>query len=216
MTGTSLPSGRRSAPDDRTTAQRRARNRSLLRDGIVVVLAVVGLGASWAVREVPNEDFPVAVELVQRLDTTFRDVRAGELDVGIAPEVLADGIMGARFESATLEDRWMLTDEAGSDCYVLWWDSEGVRRVRTLPSGSTCEPSATAMSPDPSTFGRIGRAVDEEGAGIGQWRDVLPAPVRLRYWFLPALIVGGGIGLAALVRVSIALLTGDAPSATRR
>lgn len=216
MTGTPLPSARRSASDERRQHQRRARNRSLVRDGIVVILVVVGLTASWAVREVPNEDHPAAVELVQRLEATFRDVRGGEVVVGVVPELVAPGIMGARFEGGTLEDRWMLTGQGGSDCYVLWWDSDGVRRVRTLPSGAACEPSTDAMSPRPDTFDRIGRALDEEEAGIEQWGDVLPDPVRLRYWFLPAVIVGSGIGLAALVRMSIALIAGDAPSTTRR
>ena len=45
---------------------------------------------------------------------------------------------------------------------------------------------------------------------------MLPDPQKLRTWFLPAVIVGAGVGLMALVRMSIALLTGDAPSATRR
>lgn len=216
MTATPLQSARAPTPEERLRRQRRARDRSLVRDGIIVVLAVVGLTVSWAVRDVPNAEFPVAVELVQRLDATFRDVRSGEVVVGTASEVVADGITGARFENATLGDRWMLTGQAGSDCYVLWWDSDGVRRVRTLPSGEACEPSTDAMSPRPMTFDRIGRVIGEDDASIDQWADVLPDRVRLHYWFLPAMIVGAGIGLSALVRMSIALLTGNAPSATRR
>lgn len=200
----------------RTSADKlRARNRSLLRDAIVVLAVTVGLAFTWAVREVPNEDHAAAVELTSHLDETFRAVRADDLTVDTTPGELAPGVTGARFERVTEGDRWVLTGEAGSDCYVLWWDTDGVRRVRVLSSALPCEPSTTAMSPSPTTFDRTGRAVDESEP-TAAWDDVLPDPIRFRFWFIPAMLVGAALGLSALVRMSIALLTGDAPSATRR
>ncbi|WP_052666786.1 hypothetical protein [Nitriliruptor alkaliphilus] len=200
----------------RTSAdKRRARDRSLLRDAIVVLIVAAGLAFTWSVREVPNEDHPAAVDLAERLDETFRAVRAGDLDVDDTPAAVAPGVTGARLERVTEGDRWVLTGEAGSDCYVLWWDTDGIRRVRVLSATLPCEPSTTAMSPSPATFDRTGRAVDED-APTAAWNDVLPDPIRFRFWFIPAMLVGAALGLSALVRMSIALLTGDAPSATRR
>lgn len=200
----------------RTRAEQlRARNRSLLRDGIVVLVVAVGLALTWAVREIPNEEHAAAVDLTERLDETFRAVRAGDLAVDTSPTDVAPGVVGARFERVTAGDRWVLTGEVASDCYVLWWDDDGVRRVRVLSSALPCEPSTTAMSPSPNTFDRAGRAVDES-APSAAWDDVLPDPIRFRFWFIPAMLLGAAIGLSALVRMSIALLTGDAPSATRR
>lgn len=204
----------RSVPEGAGDPRLRGRNRSLLRDGIVLLLVVVALGVTWVVREVPNEEYPPALEMAQRLDATFRAVRAGELDVGTEPETVAPGLTAARFERRTLDDRWVLTGQVGSDCYVLWW-KDGVRTTLSLPYWAPCEPSVDAMSSRPGTYERIGRSLDET-AGTEAWEGVLPEVVRLRGWFFAALILGGGIGLGALVRITIALLTGDAPSATRR
>jgi hypothetical protein len=205
----------RSVPAGDGDPRSRARNRSLLRDGIVLLLVVVGLGLTWVVREVPNEEYPPALGMSQRLDDTYRAVRSGDLDIGIGPETVAPGITGARFERRTLADRWVLTGQVGSDCYVLWWNTDGVRTTLSLPYWVPCRPSVDAMSSRPGTYERIGRSVDETAA-TAAWEEVLPEVVRLRRWFFAALILGGGIGLGALVRITIALLTGDAPSATRR
>jgi hypothetical protein len=193
--------------------KRRARNRSLLRDGAVLLLLVLVLGLAWTVRETPNADLPPARDLTGRMDDVFRLARSGQLDIGTTPRVVAPGIQGGLFERRTRSDRWVLTGESGSDCYVLWWDDEGVRRTRVLSSALPCEPSTGTMAP--GSFERLGRAVDE-AAPTAAWTDVLPEAVQLRAWFLPVLIVGGGLALAALVRMIIALMVGDAPSTVRR
>lgn len=205
----------RPAPGRSAAEKRRARDRSLLRDAIVILVVVVGLSVTWALREVPNERLPPALELTERLDATYRAIRSGDLAVEGTSEAVAAGIQGGRFERRTGGDRWVLVGEAGGDCYVLWWDEAGVRRVRILSSALPCEPSPEAMSSRPETFDRTGRAVDESEPSAA-WSDVLPDPIRLRLWFLPGLMLGGALGLAALVRMSIALITGDTPAATRR
>lgn len=194
--------------------RRLARNRSLMRNGVLVLVVIVGLGTAWFVREIPNEDLPPALELTQRFEAAYREVRAGELALPERPERVAPGVSGAQL-ALSGEDRWVLTGEVGRDCYVLWWDEAGSRRTRTLTSALPCEPSTAAMSSRPETFERIGRAVEETEA-TAAWELVLPDPISHRVWFLPALILGGGIGLAALVRITIAILTGNTPSATRR
>jgi hypothetical protein len=78
-----------------------------------------------------------------------------------------------------------------------------------------CEPTTDAMSPRPESYDRVGPVLREPDA-VNTWAGILPDPVQLHAWFLPVVIVAGGLGLAALVRMSIALLTGDAPSASRR
>jgi hypothetical protein len=202
-----------SGPEAALAARRRARDRSLLRDGLVLLVVAVGLAVLWPNRLVANEDFPLAQALVARFDAMFQEVRAGR-EVPTTPSELAPGIEGIRFERGG-EERWVLTGEAGSDCYALWWDAEGVRRGRTVPSTLSCEPSSTLTSPRPEHFQRVGQSVRDPASPYA-WAPILPDPLVLRLWFLPAIIVGGGIGLAAAVRMTIALLTGDAPSATRR
>jgi hypothetical protein len=200
-------------PDQVAADRRRARNRSLRRDGVLVLVTVIGVAIAWSVRLVPNEDHPRALEVTERIDSAYREIRAGEAELGTTPTQVAPGIEGLRFERGG-EQRWVLTGEA-AQCYAMWWDETGTRRVRTVPSTLDCSPASELTSPRPNTYDRIGRAT-AEGEPTASWELVLPDPVRHRFWFLPALVVGGGIGLSALVRMSIALLTDNAPSASRR
>lgn len=196
--------------------RRRARDRSILRDGLVALVLVTSLWGAWLVREQADPTHPPAVALTQQLDALYRDVRAGVLDLDTQPRTVAPGVVGARFPRVTADDRWVLTGSSGGACYVLWWDEAGARRTRTLPSGYACEPTTEAMSPRPGSYARIGLEVVSDPAAPSAWTGVVPDPVRLRWWYLPWMIVGGGLLLSALVRVSIALLTGAPPSATRR
>jgi hypothetical protein len=200
---------------DAATTIRRRRNRSILRDLVILLVVIVGLGLAWSVREGPNEELPRAAEVTRRMDAVFHAVRAGDLTIDTTPRVVAPGVTGAMFARRIRSDRWVLAGAGGTDCYVLWWDVEGVRRMRTLPATMPCAPTTDAMSPRPETYDRVGPVLRDPDA-LNTWAGILPDPVQLRVWFLPTLIVGGGIGLAAGVRMSIALLTGDAPSATRR
>jgi hypothetical protein len=198
---------------DAGAARRRARNRSLVRDALVLALVVAGLAALWPSRLVANEDLPPAEALADRFDAAYARIRAGA-SIGTTPTEIEPGIEAIRWDRGG-QQRWAMTGEAGSDCYALWWDEDGVRRARTLPSTMPCAPSSTVSSPRPEHFERIGRALRDTSGGY-DWAPLLPDPYRYRLWFLPALIVLGGIGLSAAVRMTIAVLTGDAPSATRR
>jgi hypothetical protein len=201
-------------PEEQQAARRRARDRSLLRDGIVLLLVILGLAVAWALRLTPTPDLPAAREVTARIDVAYDAVQAGTLELGTDPEPIAEGIVGARVTTGDTA-RWVVTGQAGRECYAMWWDEAGTRRVRVVPSTLPCEPASQLTSPRPDTFDRIGRAVaaDEPTSG---WELVLPEPFSYRVWFLPAIIIGGGIGLSALVRMTIALLTDNAPSAVRR
>jgi hypothetical protein len=201
-------------PAEVQAARRRARNRSLRRDGIVLVVVVIVLAVAWTFRQVPNDDLPVATELSERMEATYRAIRAGEVSVGTEPSEVADGIGALVYERAG-EQRWVLAAEAGSECYSMWWDETGTRRVRVVPSTLACEPASDLTSPRPETWDRVGQAVPEDRP-TASWALILPEPWTYRVWFLPAVIVGIGIGLSAAVRMTIALLTDNAPSAVRR
>jgi hypothetical protein len=201
-------------PAEIRAARRRARDHSLRRDAVVLLVVLVGLAVTWAVREVPDERFPVVAERTTQLDATYAAVRAGELQVGTEPTELAPGVSGARIERPT-GDRWVLTGVAGDDCYAVWWDEAGLRRTRTVPSTQPCAAASWLTSTHPTAYDRLGRG-GPEGEATDVWEGLRPDPVRFRLWFLPAIIVGGGLGLAALVRMSIALLTGDDPRNVRR
>jgi hypothetical protein len=201
-------------PDEVLVARRRARDRSLRRDGVLLLAVVVGLAITWSVRLVPDEEHPLGVAASERLETTYRAIRVDDLVVGTEVQRLAPDVEGVRV-AREAGDRWVLTSEGGSRCYSMWWDEEGVRRVRTVPATLACSPTSELTSTRVTTFDRVGQAVGEEQP-TASWDRILPDPLRHRMWFLPALIVGGGIGLGALVRMSIALLTGNDPAATRR
>jgi hypothetical protein len=201
-------------PAQIVAARRRARDRSLRRDAVVLVVVIVGLAVTWAVREVPDERFPLVAERTAQLDAAYADVRAGDLTVGTEPTEVADGITGVRVEREA-GDRWVLASTAADECYALWWDEAGLRRTRTVPPTLPCEAASRFTSTHPTAYDRLGRGGPEGGDG-DVWEGVRPDPVRFRLWFLPALIALGGLGLAALVRMSIALLTGDDPRNVRR
>lgn len=202
-------------PADIAAARRQARDRSLRRDAIILVVAIVGLAVTWALREVPNEQFPRVAAATAQLDAAYAAIRAGDVEVGPTAEVIDGGVSAIRVERDG-GDRWVATTAAGDVCYSLWWDEEGQRRTRTVPSTLPCEASSWLTTTHPTAYDRLGRGGPEAATGQDVWEGTRPDPIRYRLWFLPALILGGGVGLAALVRMSIALLTGDAPRNVRR
>lgn len=195
-------------------ARRAARNRSLRLNGMVLAVVVALLVASWLVRETANADLPAARALTTDLETLYRAQRAGDLVIGRQTGEVTAGVEGLSVETDA-GPRWVLTGRAGGDCYVLWWDADGLRRVGTLPSDRVCTASSRAISSHPNAYDRMGPAVPED-VPVAAWASVLPEPVVLRTWYLPSLILLGFVGLSALVRITIALLTGDSPRATRR
>ncbi|MFA9429114.1 hypothetical protein [Egicoccus sp. AB-alg2] len=207
-------SGRAPKPAEVLARRRAARDRSLRFNGVLLLLVVAGLAFVWAVREIPNPALPPARELTTDMETVYRAQRAGDLRIDTEVSTVADGVEGVTIPRPD-GDRWVLTGTAGRDCYALWWDEEGVRRVRTVPSDLDCAPSSWLTASHYSAYDRVGPAVEED-APLAAWDAILPEPVTNRVWYLPALIVLAGIGLSALVRITIALLTGDAPSASRR
>jgi hypothetical protein len=190
-----------------------ARDRSLRRDVVVLVVVCVGLTVAWPLRLMDNPELPSAVELTARMDEVFFGTRDGDELPTEADEVAA-GIRGARVEVGG-RTRWVLAGRAGIDCYVLWWDDDGVRRGRTLQATVPCEPSTTATSTRPEHVDRTTSAERDIDADY-DWGPVLPDAVLFRVWFLPSVLLAGAVGLGALVRISIVLLTGKAPSELQR
>jgi hypothetical protein len=188
--------------------QRRAVRRALLLHLAVLAVLAGVLAVVWAIRFVPNEDHPAALEAVAALDARFADWRGGDLSLDEEPTELGDGVVGARLTRAVGSDRWVLVAPGGSRCYALWWDDAGVRRARTLAVGLPCAPTAEVTSQ---------RLVDIDQAAQAQmdptspldWSALIPAPERFRVWFLPAMILGLALGLSVLVRASIVLITHD-------
>jgi hypothetical protein len=202
------------SPEQQRAQRRRARDRALKRDGVILVVTLVALALLWPHRLVPNADLPLAEQLTAEMGEVYRAVRAGDLDLAAGSQEVADGIVGASFErgGGTL---WVVTGRAGADCYAMWWDADGTRRTRTVPTTLPCEPASELTSSRPTTFDRIGQAT-REGADRDPWLRVLPDAWHYRVWFIPAVIVGVGLALSAAVRMTIALLIDNAPSAVRR
>jgi hypothetical protein len=139
-------------PEEQQAARRRARDRSLLRDGIVLLLVILGLAVAWALRLTPTPDLPAAREVTARIDVAYDAVQAGTLELGTDPEPIAEGIVGARVTTGDTA-RWVVTGQAGRECYAMWWDEAGTRRVRVVPSTLPCEPASQLTSPRPDTYG---------------------------------------------------------------
>ena len=120
-----VTSGPPGGPAAVARARRAGRNRSLLRDGMVVLLVAIGLVVAWSVRLIDNPDRPLAETLTATMDATFRAERSGQLTLGPQTTAVADGIEGLHLDAGTDVERWVLTGRAGSDCYAMWWDVDG-------------------------------------------------------------------------------------------
>lgn len=194
-------------------AQRRRRDRSLIRHGIGL-LVVVTLGVTmYGFREEGHPAHPEATALAARFDTVFSAVTSGELDLDETARTVAPGVEAAR---VTVGSRRLAvaTGEAGGECYAFWWDAELVRRSRVLAEGIPCRPATIATSIRPIHFDRLGPVEDERVPYA--WERIIPAATRQRLWFLPAMAVLGGVGLALLTRIVSTAITGRTPAELAR
>lgn len=183
-------------------AQRRARRWVIARDVAVMVVAIVVVVVGAALRFGPNPALPRARDLTTRLDAVYRGQRAGDLDVPADAATVAPGIVGARLD----DGRWAVVGEVGDTCYAMWWASDGVRHVRTVPDLLACTPR-TGGSFEGGTVARSGLSADEEADRAG-WAGVLPAPTIVALWWIPLVLVAGAVALAAAVRIVVVLVTG--------
>lgn len=191
-------------PEDREE-RLRLRNRSIVRHAVVVGLVVVVLVVVWPLRETRNEEHDAAVALTGEFDALFEQVRDGELTLPDEPAEIVPGIHGAQLFAGGRQIG-ALVGRAESRCYGMWWDEQLVRRGRVLAGDLPCEPVREIVSLSPRDFERIAAAELDPSAEF-DWGRVLPDEMRWRYWTLPLLIVGFWIGLSALVRISIMLIT---------
>lgn len=190
--------------------QRRARRRDLVRDSVIMAVAVVVIAAAGLVRQVPNPQYPVAVDTTDRLEVAWQRIADGEIVLTDDVVEVAPGVRAAKV-SDTIS---VLVARAGVECYVLYLDRRGGRHVRTLPRGRACEPSLAASSPNSGSWDRIGPTVSADAARA-RWDAILPEPQGTRLWFLPVTLVAAAVFLAAMVRIVIALVTGKPSRATR-
>lgn len=180
---------------------RRRRRRVLVRDVLVILVSATVVAVAGQYREIANPARPEAAALTERLDAVYRDVRSGELSlVGDATSI--DDVRAAR----VAEDRWAVTGEVNETCYAMWWAADGTRHVRTVPDLLACEPSI-GSSFEPETVARAGLSADE-GLATARWDGLLPPGSVVALWWLPLLLVAGGLMLGAVVRIIVVLATG--------
>jgi hypothetical protein len=202
--GTRAPTATATATADRDRRLRRA----AVRPVVVLVAVIAFLAVAWALRLTPNEDHAAGLTATAALDARFEAWRDGRLELAEEPADLGDGVSGARIPRAVGGDDLVLVAAGGSRCYALWWDADGVRRGRTLATNLPCQPAGIVTSQRAVDIDRAGRAASDPTTPY-DWSPVVPEAERLRFWFLPALVVGGGVALAQLAQLSMLAITRD-------
>jgi len=150
-------------------------------------------------REVDNPDYPPARDLADRMEAAYREVDEGTAEVG-SFTVEADGFEGAVN---------VLAGSHGADCYVIRWIRFEVPFVARLLPRYECVPGQPALNFSPSGFEAI--AVNLFSSGSLEWQPVLPDPISLAPWFLPAVLFLLVLGLQQLVALSVLYLKTDSP-----
>lgn len=190
--------------------RRRRRDRSLVRHAIVLLLVIATAGAIYATRRIPDPAYADGLEVTTQMDLAFEAFVAGELTLGDAPIEVTDRVDGA-LVGVGERTYAVLTGEASSDCYALWWDVDDlVRHGRTLAEGLTCRPATIVTSVRDIHFERVGTVVTDPTVPYG-WGRVLPLPERDGLWFLPSMVVLVGVGLSLVARIVTTYLTGTPP-----
>jgi len=162
-------------------------------------------------REVDNPDYPPARDLADRMEAAYREVDEGTAEVG-SFTVEADGFEGAVLEvdrGGVVADYNVLAGSHGADCYVIRWIRFEVPFVARLLPRYECVPGQPALNFSPSGFEAI--AVNLFSSGSLEWQPVLPDPISLAPWFLPAVLFLLVLGLQQLVALSVLYLKTDSP-----
>jgi len=164
-------------------------------------------------REVRNPDYPPARDLADRMEAAYREVDEGTTEVG-SFTVEADGFQGAVFEvdrGGVVADYNVLAGSHGGDCYVIRWIRFEVPFVARLLPRYECVPGQPALNFSPSGFEEI--AVNLFSSGPLEWQPVLPEPISLAPWLLPAVLFLLVLVLQQLVALSMLFLK---PAPARR
>ena len=179
----------RSSPST-TTAQsredrRRARDRSVRRDGVVAVLLVASLWAAWLVREVPDPARPPALELTA--GSTRCTTRSGPASWCSARtrRRSTPGILGARFPSAApagplgadrqLGRRVLRAVVGRGRAFAAPGRCPGASRARRPSTRCPRAPAPTAASVDRRRRPRRALGLGGRGARPGAPAPVVPA-----------------------------------------
>ena len=189
----------------------RARRRYLVILGVAIVLA----GLAWAVRLVPDEAHASGLAATAALDTRFEAVRDDTLRLPQEPGDLGDQVEGAQRRMREGVDVHLLVRRDGARCYGLWWNADMVRNGRLVASNRPCAAETFVASNRVNDFDRAG-PIEQDPAAAYDWSNVVPEPIRLRFWFIPGVILLGGVGLSMLVRLSILAITKEPPAHWRR
>ena len=155
---------------------------------VVVLIAVVG----WQ-RVGPSPDRRAAETVVARLDDAYQAItsKGASIDDFTGPDV-----RGSRISLADGEDLSVLVGQTGGNCYVLYWSSSRRRTARVLDvsHGVPCDAGVA-----------VGLWNLDWRQASSSWDSVLPSATEERAWFLPAVVILAGVGLALLWRFIAAL-----------
>lgn len=155
----------------------------LLGGVLVVGLLLIPFG------DVPNADYPEARALADRLDAAYRSVWDGDSSIETAAG--AEGLLVYEFPAGdrTISVITHAQPTAAGICYGLRLGGGfGSQAVRFLPTDG-CVPQSRW-----------------EFDAVGGWADVLGTERRTSVWFVPALIVLFGLGVALVTDIILKLL----------
>ncbi|HKJ54454.1 MAG TPA: hypothetical protein VJ978_00565 [Nitriliruptoraceae bacterium] len=176
--------------------------RVVWRDVAVIVVVATIVVIAGSVRFTPNEALPPAQELTGSMDAVYRDVRSNDLQLPQDDTMVAPNVLGARVG----DGRWSLAGQVDDDCYAMWWDDSGLRRVRLVPVTVACTP-ANGADDSRLTIAAVAPAAPESAA-TANWDSLWPDATRVKAWWLPLLFVAGALILSAGVRIVVMLVTG--------
>jgi len=155
----------------------------LLGGVLLVALLLVPFG------DVPNADYPEARALADRVDAAYRSVWGG--DVSIEAAATAEGLLVYDFPAGEGTISVITHDQptAAGTCYGLRLGGGfGSEAVRFLPTEGCVPQSRWAFD------------------AVGGWDDVLGTERETSVWFVPALILLVGLGVALVTDITIKLL----------
>jgi hypothetical protein len=178
-----------------------ARDASLRRHGVVLLVALLGVLLATAVRDVPDPGRDVDAAVVAALDGAARAVTAGRIELTTTPRRVVDGVSAALVGAHGTTP--MLVAAGSQGCYALVVTDLGTLIGRHFSDRWRCEPSS-GLAMAMNRGGEVGPTVTVEDPY--PWD--LPGDPPWRSWYLLTTMLLAMVAVGVSARIAIVLVTG--------